>query len=94
MHQFDPLIVDRNFKNPLQDNNLQFTLIYKDPRTYEYVIKTFEAPSYTAGRVWDVCWFCCPKIIETNLMINEKPHHPSRFFSYYVKLGVFFKNRR
>ena len=74
---------------------MQLTLIYRDPvfNGNQYVTKTFEAPSYFSGKIWDVCWFCAPSIVETNFITNELPV-PSAFFSYHVKLAVFFKNRK
>jgi len=30
MIAFDPNLLDRNFKNALQDYNLQFTIVYRD----------------------------------------------------------------
>ena len=39
-------LLDRNFKNPLQDCNLQFSLYFRDTNQ-AIKITTIEAPSYT-----------------------------------------------
>ena len=92
--QFDAEKIDRNFKNALQDNNLQFSLIFRDHLNgNQYVIKTLEAPSFIGGEVWDICFFCTPFVIETHLLVPKAPKAIT-FFSYYQKLNVFFRNRR
>lgn len=59
-------------------------------------MRTFDAPSCVAQhtRVWDVCFFSFPYIIETNVMIPACPQLAGEFFSYYTKLSVFLKNRK
>lgn len=84
--------LDRNFKNVLQDSNLQFTLIYKNA-SQEPVIFNLEAPSFTDGSYWDICFFANPHIIETNLMLTKQPK-AELFFSYYKKFMIFTKNRK
>jgi hypothetical protein len=56
-------------------------------------VKTLEAPSFINGDVWDICFFCSPAVIETNVIVHKEPK-PADFFSYYQKLSVFFRNRR
>lgn len=90
---------DTRFKNTLQDINLQFSLIYKDASPDgdgEYVMRTFEAPSFVTKerKIWDICFFSYPFIIETNVMVPVMPSKPDTDFDYYTKLQVFLKNRK
>jgi hypothetical protein len=90
---------DTRFKNTLQDMNLQFSLIYRDVSQDgegEYVMRTFDAPSFVTKdrKVWDICFFSYPFIIETNVMVQEMPSKPVSDFDYYTKLQVFLKNRK
>lgn len=79
----DPEKIDRNWKNALQDCNLQFTLVYRDHLNGNaYVMKTLEAPSFIGGDVWDICFFCSPFVIETNVFLTKEPRS-NDFFSYY-----------
>jgi hypothetical protein len=56
-------------------------------------VKTLEAPSFLEGAQWDICFFCCPYIFETNLIVVYTPK-ADEFFTYYQKLWVFFRNRK
>ena len=59
-------------------------------------MRTFDAPSFTVpeNQFWDVCFFSCPFIIETNVMVSNPPIEIDHYFSYYTKLSVFLKNRK
>jgi hypothetical protein len=71
---FDQQKLDRNFKNALQDSNLQFSIVYRDHLNgNSHIIKTLEAPSFISGDVWDICFFCSPFIFETNLIVQKVP---------------------
>ena len=80
--------------------NLQFSLIYRDTSSGdsegEYVMRTFDAPSFITKdrKIWDICFFSYPFIIETNVMVEEMPPKPDNDFDYYTKLQVFLKNRK
>ena len=90
---------DTRFRNPLQDHNVQLSIIYRDNSeegTGDYVMRTFDAPSYVnpENPIWDVCFFSYPYIIETNLMVAYLPPLTDTNFNYYTKLHVFLKNRK
>ena len=90
----DPSRLDRNYKNSLQDCNMQFTLIYRDHLNGNaYSIKTLEVPSFIDGEVWDICFFCSPLVIEINNFIQKEPR-AEEHFAYHQKLNVFFRNRK
>lgn len=97
--EIDPKKFDTSFRNPMQDHNVQLSIIYRDNSeegSGDYVMRTFDAPSYVmpAIPIWDVCFFSYPYIIETNVMMAAPPATPDTYFNYYTKLHVFLKNRK
>lgn len=82
--QLNPELLDRNYKNMLQDCNMQFTLIYRDHlQGNAYITKTLQAPSFIDGNLWDICFFCSPHAIETNFISRQREPTPTELFSYY-----------
>jgi hypothetical protein len=56
-------LLDRNFKNQIQDQNVWFSLIYKEPNSPDFKVRNIEAPSFFDGSVWDICFFSNPYVI-------------------------------
>ncbi len=97
--KIDPERFDTRFRNSLQDNNVQLSIIYRDnseDSDSSFVMRTFESPCFVTEEtpIWDVCFFSNPFIIETNVMTAQLPTHPTTNFNYYTKLHVFLKNRK
>ena len=96
----DPKKIDASFKNQLQDLNMTFSIIYRDSSSQDpnndYVVRALSAPSFLPYQcpVWDICFFTCPYIIESNVLCRQAPKNPALYFSYYTKLSVFLKNRK
>jgi hypothetical protein len=73
---------------------LNVKIYYRDLSTGSVMERNFEpTPCVEGSSAWDICFFCSPYIIETNVFLSDSPKGLENF-DCYKKLKIFFQNRK